>query len=197
MESRSNEDIERMIVRQLDGELTEDEQLELNRELIRDPEANSMMADYRKVDELAAAAIERALGDDRSTFDPAALPDPGASAAPRRYHRGWWMVPGSIAAALLAVVVARFPLQPSFNDSLADANNSPHKTAPVLPRIGGGSHVDGIMRNVGDSPVPRRVNRSTGREIIGVMGDDGNVYWIEVERVKTVTRPRPGSVVEF
>ena len=38
-----DEHLERMIGRSLDGELPEEEQLELDRELIRDPAAHAMM----------------------------------------------------------------------------------------------------------------------------------------------------------
>ena len=57
-----NEQLERRMIRSLDGALTEDEELELNRELIRDPEAHRLMAEYRAVDGLAAAALDRVVG---------------------------------------------------------------------------------------------------------------------------------------
>ena len=38
------------------------------------------------------------------------------------------------------------------------------------------------------------VRRSTGRDLIGVIGEDGNWYWIEVERSRTIRVPeRPAS----
>jgi len=43
-----------------------------------------------------------------------------------------------------------------------------------------------MMRSVRSTPA---IHRNTDREIIGVVGDDGNLYWIEVERTRTVTLP--------
>ena len=30
--------------------------------------------------------------------------------------------------------------------------------------------------------------RSTGREYMGIVGEDGNIYWIEIERTRTLER---------
>jgi hypothetical protein len=34
-----------------------------------------------------------------------------------------------------------------------------------------------------------RYQRDRGTEVIGVVGDDGNVYWLEVERTRTIKLP--------
>lgn len=39
------------------------------------------------------------------------------------------------------------------------------------------------MRNVGTSGP--KTWRDTGRETFGVVGDDGNIYWIGVDRTRT------------
>lgn len=191
--SGSKKDIETLIVRQLDGELTEDEQLELNRELIRDPEARRMMDAYKRIDELAGTALEDAFGAPEPAFDVSALPGRGVPIVRRRYHRGWWLVPGAIAAALLAVVVARFPYETPSDRTVTDRR--PRQASPVVPVVGPGAGSQSLIRNVGTNPLGRRINRHTGREIIGVIGEDGNMYWIEVDRTQTVKRPPPR--VEF
>ena len=88
-----NENIERLIVRRLDGALSEDEELELNRELIRNPEAHRLLEDYRHIDALAGAALANALGDGGVPFDSNMLP----TSSPRRfsggYYRMWWLMP--------------------------------------------------------------------------------------------------------
>ena len=189
----SNVDIERLVVRQLDGELTENEQLELNRELIRNPEARRLMEAYTRIDGLAAAALDEALGDDPLSFDPAVLPSRDQPVTARRYHRGWWLVPGAIAAALLAIVIAQFPV--AWTSDQPMAGHRPVQPGQVVPVPYGGPPRQDIMQNTGLGSVGRTIQRNTGREVIGVIGDDGNIYWIEIDRIRTIKRPRPGSAV--
>jgi hypothetical protein len=40
-----------------------------------------------------------------------------------------------------------------------------------------------------------RIKRSAGRDAFGIMGDDGNIYWIEVDRIWTLKKARPGTVL--
>lgn len=182
--AHADNDIERLIVRSLDGELGEDEQLQLDRELIRNPEAQRLMEQYRQIDDLAGAALHHALAGDRIPLDPAALPDREQPQRVIRYHRGWWLVPGAIAAALLAIVVAQFSATPTAGPRLADLNGDAANTVvPVSDHI---RHPAGIMRNAGTA-----VRRSTGRDVFGVVGEDGNIYWIEVDRTETFRRPKP------
>ena len=68
--------IERLIVRQLDGEITEAEQLELNRELLRNPGANRLLEEYRSLDATACEALQHVLVDRLSPLDPPTLPLP-------------------------------------------------------------------------------------------------------------------------
>jgi len=178
-------DIERLIVRSLDGELGEDEQLQLNRELIRNPKAQRLMEQYKQIDELAGAALHHALSSDRIPLDPAALPSRTQPQRAVRYHRGWWLVPGAIGAALLAIVVAQFSATPPAGPTLAGRNGGAANT--VVPVNGRIPQPTGIMRNAGTT-----VRRSTGRDVFGVVGEDGNIYWIEVDRTKTFRRPKLG-----
>ncbi len=184
-----DKEIERLIVRCLDGELGENEQLLLNRELIRNPEARRLMEECKRIDELAAAAIGHELGEDRMPLDPLTLPDRTRSQPFRHYHRGWWLVPGAVAAALLAIVVARFPVVAPSPTSVVD--NSRQHPNVVLPQIGPIGQQQGLMRNVGTNPAS--IKRDTGREVLGVVGDDGNIYWIEVDRIRTIKRPKRES----
>ena len=183
-----DKDLERLIVRQLDGELNEDEQLELNRQLIRDPEAQQLMNDYRHVDGLATRAIGRVLGEGRPAFDPDALTQASRLPPPRHIHRGWWLVPGAIAAALLALAIPRPTFTTTKVPGAAVVDRKP--TAPLPIVVPQADNRDDLLRTVG---MPR-IRRDTGREVFGVVGDDGNLYWIEVDRTWTVRQParRPG-----
>lgn len=181
--------IETLIVRSLDGEISDDDQLALNRELIRNPAAQRLMEEYRRVDELTATALGQALGNDRLPLDPESLPSQDAMPSVRRPHRGWWLVPGAVAAALLAVFVARMPVGSS-DTRLVD--NPPGRTSKPIPIISRPVRPsNGIMRNAAAKP---QIKRSAGKDVFGVMGDDGNIYWIEVHRIWTLKRARPGTV---
>jgi hypothetical protein len=190
--SNVDKDIERLVVRQLDGEITENEQLELNRELIRNPEARRLMEAYARIDGLAAAALGEMLGEDPLSFDPAKLPSKSQPVAARGYHRGWWLVPGAVAAALLAIVVAQFPVAWAPDQPVAE--HRPVQPGQMVPVPYGGPSSADIMQNTGLGPGGRSIRRNTGREVLGVLGDDGNVYWIEIDRIRTIKRPGPGSV---
>jgi len=181
-----NKDIERLIVRGLDGELNDDEQLRLDRELIRNPDVHRLMEEYKRIDELSAAALDQAFAGDRLPLDPEMLPSRSQTARGRRYHRGWWLVPGAIAAALLAVVMARYPITQPTDPRVADGASQRGERAPTIARNGFSEQAP--MRTVGGQTFQTspRIKRDTGREVLGVMGEDGNIYWIEVDRIRTV-----------
>jgi len=184
-----SEHLERLMVRSLDGALGEDDELALNRELIRNPEARRLMAAYRTVDELSAAALNEVTAGETPMFEARAWTRAGTSKRLARQRRTWfWLAPGAIAAALLAMVVPR-PVP-------TNVQHPPIVQAPSAPTFSGavGSPFSGgqqdLMHSVRSTPA---IHRNTGREIIGVVGDDGNLYWIEVERTRTVTLPAGSS----
>ena len=193
-----NEHLERMMVRSLDGELSEDDELALNRELIRNPQAHRLMSAYRVVDELSAAALDEVTAGAVPEFDGMTWTRTGSSKRRTQQGRVWfWLAPGAIAAALLAMVVPR--------PSPTSVERLPIVQAPLMPTFKEGvmsPFTDGrqdIMHSVRSAPA---IHRNTGREIIGVVGDDGNLYWIEVEHTRTVKLPaasslRSGNLGEF
>ncbi len=56
-----DDNLERRIVRSLDRESTADEDLALERELLRRPEARGIRDDYRRIDDAAADALHAVL----------------------------------------------------------------------------------------------------------------------------------------
>ena len=183
--TRSHDDFERMIVRRLDGELGEEESLELDRAILREPEVRRMWESYRRIDELAAASLEGALVRGAGRYDMTRLT--GERRVARRWtaHRGWLLIPGAIAAALLALVVPKpefldrgeTPSTPAERLTARSANDE------SLPRVSDRSN--GLMHNAG------MTKRATGRDVLGVVGDDGNLYLLEVDRSRTVRMPPP------
>lgn len=178
---------ELLINRLLDAELSADAKHELNRTLIREPEMMRLRDDYQKIDALASAA----LGSIRSgaEIDLAAVFD----AAPARtrsrrmgVHRGWLMIPGAIAAALLAMVI---PDPDVHHPSTAPLVSDGRELFSVTPE----SAWDGSKLTMPVSTAPK-IRSQTGRDVIGVVGDDGNLYWIEVEKKRTVRWPAGSSL---
>ncbi len=174
-----DEKTERLINRSLDNELSAEEQLDLDRELIRNPAARRMFEVYAGNDRLAAAELDRALS---STITVAAVVAQEGKRRAKLHPRVWWILPGAIAAALLAMIVpypeARRP--------------TPSGPPPVVSatRDSGQAPWDSQFREVGHSlRATPLLRRDTGREVIGVVGDDGNLYWIEVERTRTTRLP--------
>jgi len=177
--------IERLIVRQLDGEITEAEQLQLNRELLRNPGAHRLWEEYRALDATAGEVLQDLLGDRHTSFDPTTIPAPLTAKRPQLVRRHWLLLTGAVAAAILALAIPR---------PAVTTNNQPGSfvektgTQPIIvdnvprPRP---VNADGLMRNVS---MPS-VQRETGTDVFGVLDENGNVYWIEVERTRTLRRP--------
>ncbi len=186
-----NDKLERLIVRGLDGVLNDEQQLELDRELIRNQGARRMMDEYHAADELAAAALadiaSQAIGADQivavATQEATAI-----ATLPRRSSRTWLLIPGAIAAAVLAMVIPKPSLE-SPKTRLAPIVSTTQLLSPA-EHLGTSKSLNqdnAPMQTVGNKP---SIRRRAGTEWIGVMGDDGNVYWIEVERSRTIRTPQ-------
>lgn len=180
-----SEHLERLMIRSLDGALSEDDELSLNRELIRNPEARRLMAAYRSVDELSAAALNEVTAGEAPAFDSMTWSRANSSKRSRMLGRTWfWLAPGAIAAALLAMIVPRPAPTNVERMPIVHGLSSPNYNGDGGSRFAGDQ--GDLMHSVRSTPA---IHRNTGREIIGVVGDDGNLYWIEVERTRTVRLP--------
>jgi len=181
-----DEQLEMRMSRSLDGLCGDEEELSLKRELIRNPDAHQQFEDYRRIDFLAREAMGGLNMDGEVDFDPLKL-TAISIARPRNRFQGYGLlVAGAIAAALLAIVI------PSPLMNAKPARDAGSQTATLFPGATvinqqSGRLENPVMRTVGASP---SIHRETGREVIGVVGDDGNLYWIEVERTRTIRLPR-------
>ena len=154
-------ELERRIVRMLDGQLDEAQKARLYRQVLRNPLAHRILSDYSANDELAADALHSLLD------GPAAPPSPRlhrkvgpaggggpAAAVPqsRRRHasaRRWGLAAAAVAAAVAVLV----------GGSLIVAELSSRSTAPP-PSAGVGGAADGIAINgAEDEPVEARPSR--------------------------------------
>jgi len=193
--------LERLIVRGLDGGLREDERLALDRELIRNPEARRLMDEFQRIDALAGDALRALLREDRPFIDSAALTV--ALQRRRRFtpHRSWWLIPGAVAAALLAVFVARWNETPSSmphrGTPVARYDGSPRENLPASPTSPWLGHEKGhgpfggdLLQTISTTPT---LLRDQGRNVIGVMGEDGNLYWLEIDHTRSYRRVPIGA----
>lgn len=193
--------IERTIIRKLDGELSADETHELNLELIRNPEAQRLLEAYERLDAAASACLADVVGEAQDLgFDPIELtraPRTATSTEPRRsYNRAWWLVPGAIAAALLALVMVQTnsPPIPADGPLMVQMPRAGIERPIEATAIPSSAPPAGI-RQAGHREDPRRIQRRTARDVLGVMGDDGNIYLFEVDRTRTTKQPRRTSDV--
>lgn len=205
--SMNQDQLERLICRKLDGMMTEDEELSLNRELIRNPEARAMMVDYERADRLAAEALSASLGSGEPVFSAESIVSASSASAapkPRGVRPSWLLVPGAIAAALLALAM---PLtnensstgpEPLDRPTVADGSERNLVPDRAVPRVASSPDLSSPsvrprMQSAGTGGLKAgdfKTRRYNGKDWLGVQGTDGNFYWIEFDRTQTVRTPR-------
>ena len=113
--TRSDDHLERLISRKLDSELTQDESLELDKCLIRDPAAQQSLEESERIDRLTAALLEEVC----AVQDEALLPASDHTVARRRMR--WFVAIPAAAAACVAL----FFMWPMFS-------SSPRSSDPIM-----------------------------------------------------------------
>lgn len=96
----ADDHLERLISRKLDGELSADESLELDKHLIRDPSAQQLFEESERIDELARVFLGEVCAESEERVHVA------ASAQEPTRRRRWIGVVPAIAAACLALFIA-------------------------------------------------------------------------------------------
>ncbi|GIK17303.1 MAG: hypothetical protein BroJett003_22670 [Planctomycetota bacterium] len=183
------------IVREIHGELGDEESLLLNRDLLKDPELRRVHEAYAEISRLAGESLSELLSKPaRLTGEAGAGGIDPCSVAELASDRGdvlrrgvrvsWWrrveqwFVPLSAAAALLMAVTMPAP---------------PGGTSNTV--TGGVDGRDGIFRspsagmtlNQPVSTAPGHIQRrDTQRDVIGVIGKDGRYYILELNRTRAV-----------
>jgi hypothetical protein len=184
-----DERIERLIIRRLDGELNADEELELDRELLRSPEARRLLEEHEQIDSVAAAALADVIGEDKTVPVGSQVAGP---AARRDTGRFWWVLPAAVAAAVAFAVVWITPESAGPPVSMQPVKRQVSRGVPVVPRVGDPYEDSGVYRvNHGLD----QLNRSVDRNRLYILGPDGNLYVVDQQHTRTTTKPRDGSVL--
>lgn len=187
-----SEHIERLITRKLDGEITADESLELDRELIRSPRARALFDEYQRLDQLAGACIRSTIGQRSADAPVLVIGGPPAPATVAHRRHAWMWVAAAMAACLALVVIWNTPNGPGLSGRVAD--NGMDATAPRLngqlgprpqvgmPRVGVPGNDVGVYRTADTLPPP--VDRVTDVGMILVPAEDGAFYLLPVEHTR-------------
>jgi anti-sigma factor RsiW len=199
--TRIDERIERLIGRRLDGEISAEENAELDQALLRDPAARALLESYAMIDGLAAEVLRECAERRRPRLvvPPAARPD--------RAHarRGTWMLAGSALAACLALVIFLNTPDAPQQDDTKIANGASGITAPAsapspvarsarTPGIG--RPIDGGIWRVSDESAPR-IDRTTDHNVLMVTDEKGNLYLLNVDLIREVERADGPAGIRF
>ena len=196
-----DEELERRIVRSLDGQLSPAEQSELDRELLRNPRARRLMAEYAETDELAAEALDRAL----APPDAAAAPTGALTHGRRRVD--WRIAAGVAAAAAVALAAGiwsavhfsggQAPRGPGIT-AVGETASSPAAGAIVPVGLSGGASwpmpLHPARRQPVDAPVirpfiesPRTGARLIDREFYTFFDEvEKKAYLFQLDRIRTI-----------
>ena len=181
--------IEDQILKSLDGGLGEDALLDLQRTVLRGPQARSLMEAHQQIDALAGEVIRAAVDDEPLSFDPMELTRTAPTVPVARHHWSWWMIPGAIAAAI-AIVLMIPKVNPPSAPTMQMVKQTPSRNQAPIPQITPGGQPRPVDYG-GVIPVstqPQRVRRQTLRDYTGVIGTDGKLYLIEIDRTRTLRR---------
>lgn len=174
----SNERVERLICRQLDGEITPDERIELERTLASDPEAQVLMDDYRGIDGTVRAALQ-------SDYESAMA----AAAAGR--HRTVWLAGAGLTLAAAAAIAFSLISGWTGNGGRDRPNPIafPGAQQAARPPSSGMQFID--YRDEDYQPALRETD--TWRDVIGVRAGEDVIYILERNHRTTRIVPVSGD----
>jgi len=170
-----DERTEQLINRRLDGELTSDEQLELNKRLIRSPEARALIEDYQKMDALAHATLDNFSQKSELASD----------VQPR--SRFIFFAGGSaIAAAFILVGFLSISLLPLNNPQKAVVANNPQVEPTMIAALPMTRDISRMLSIEG----PRHEREQVHKDVLGVFDQETqSVYLLEMDQQQTTVVP--------
>ena len=212
MAQAMTERIELLISRRLDGRITESEQLELDRALIRYPEWRAMFEATERIDAVCGATIREELvgvGDGGGIEVSArAMSSIGEKVTgSRRRSRLWWLMPSAVAACIVWLMVTEaFEVGGERQRPAIVEVGTPDRGIAPAGGLTGGSLAPTLARpalgdaTLGDSRRgfrrtslgPDVMERRRDSNMYGIIGEDGRIYLIELERVRSYRFPYGG-----
>jgi len=179
-----DERTERLINRKLDGELAEGESLELDKRLIRSPEARALLEEQRRIDALAADSLQAVLSEPETAT---AWPGDPAARAHRRQTPRLYLQRGIAVAAVivLAVLAATIPAGWLPNESPPPAVVTAQRDSGALQQADLPAPSQGLAVSMAghDSRHPSQRRRAN---LLGVFDEETqSLYLLEMN-------PRPG-----
>lgn len=179
-----DERTELLINRKLDERLTDEERLELDKRLIRCPEARAMLADLERIDEAAVTALASELGPPANEsvaangaasmagWRPPAMA--GARSARQGRYRFWAMLAasGALAAAVTLVVLLH-------GSGVVPVEQGPAGDSQMVEAATGDTGTSGT---IGPRQGPADV-QLVGQDVFGVFdADSQSLYLLELDR---------------
>ncbi len=184
---RVDERTERLIMRRLDGELTPDQERELNQVLLTSADARRLMIEYQQDDDLAQNVVADGI-------DGGWPADESAPSVPSWRTPSFWLpVTGGLAAAAVIVLVLLGP----------DRWNQDLSPQPSVPPAGQAASSDTPASPIRPTPqptpaihdLPHLGERHLDREVFGVMNEAGDsILLFEVNRMRTLRIPVTGDL---
>jgi len=202
MSNEADERIELLITRKLDGVITDDEGWELDRAMIRNPEYRRWLEASERIDAVCADALrDEIVGvGGRHCVEVPAQNVTGRGLLGRL----WWLVPAVAACLALFVATGLLDVVPGQrNPRLADGGPKV-VDKPVLPVLPGSPGWESARTKVRGSPTragstgfpvgmrPDVLDRRRDSDFYGIVGEDGRVYVIELERIRSYHFPYGG-----
>lgn len=187
-----DERTERLIVRRLDGELSAEEEHELNKLLIRSPESRQLLESYLEQDRLAGEVLAEEVGSPAPP-EPDLVTVGATPLRPPRERQSWLASSvGGVMVACLALFAVLW--RPGFLPVRPAAENGMHVAGPAamaLPITAG----EEFQRLPAHLELPQTQEQELTRRFIGVYDEDKDRYYIlEVRRVCTSTRLVSGGI---
>jgi hypothetical protein len=169
-----DERTEYLINRRLDNELTSDEQLELDKRLIRSPEARAMSEEYERFDRLARTALEDFCQATRPRDD---LLLPSRFFAFKRY---------STIAAAVALFAFSTSLFPRHKSQTGDVVNNTQNQPTIMASLPIGNDLSQLLSIEG----PRHEREQVQKDLLGVFDQETqSVYLLEMDQQQTTVVP--------
>lgn len=173
MNDESHAQLEVKVNRLLDGELPRDERTELERQLLRNPDAQAMLRDYKAADERCRDAIDRALASRRGD------PSDGRSL--------WWPAAAAAAAAAVLGVVLWSAFQSTPD---GPARHVVKKQQDPVPRPPAAVELTTDQFDPTPAAAPATGVRRVDRFPVGLFdAKSGQFRIIQVDREQTQTQP--------